>query len=76
MRPQLVKICTDELVGTVEPTDGWVPLTALLGLPDTPETLSPSCCSTLVAWVTVSPMTLGTVVVGGPVETLTVTAEP
>ena len=66
----------DEPVGTVDPTEGWVPLTALLGLPDTPETLRPCACKAVVACATVSPMTLGTVVVGGPVETLTATAEP
>ncbi len=53
-----------------------MPLTLLLGLPDTPETLRPCPCRAVVAWATVSPMTLGTVVVGGPVETLTATAEP
>ena len=53
-----------------------MPVTLLLGLPDTPDTLSPSCCKALVACDTESPMTLGTVVVGGPVDTVTVTADP
>ena len=48
----------------------------LVGLPDTPDTLSPAAWSALVACVTVSWITLGTVVVGGPVETLTVTVDP
>ena len=46
---QWVKSWTDEPVGTVEPIDGWVPVTLLLGLPDTPETLSPAACSAVVA---------------------------
>ena len=71
-----MKSWTDEPVFTVEPIEGWVPTTLLLGLPDTPETLSPAPSSAVVAWVTVSSRTLGTCTVGGPVETLTVTAEP
>src|ERR1700722_16479146 len=42
---QWVKIWTDEPVGTVDPTEGWVPLTLLFGLPETPDTLRPCCCS-------------------------------
>ncbi len=71
-----MKIWTDEPVGTVDPTEGCVPLTLLLGLPDTPETVRPCACRADVACDTVSPMTLGTVVVGGPVEMLTATADP
>ena len=71
-----MKSWTDEPTFTVEPIDGWVPTTLLLGLPDTPETVRPCPCSVLVAWATVSWMTFWTCTVGGPVETLTVTAEP
>jgi hypothetical protein len=72
-----VKSWTCEPVGTVDPTDGCVPTTFLAGSPLTPETLSPTPCNVVVAWETDMPTTLeGMVVVGGPVETLTVTAEP
>ncbi len=72
-----MKIWTDEPVGTVDPTEGWVPLTMLLGLPGHTRDAEPGrSAATLVACDTVSPMTLGTCVVGGPVETLTVTVEP
>src|ERR1700722_1904798 len=56
--------------------EGWVPTTLFCGLPDTPPGVRPAASSAFVAWLTVSPLTLGTVVVGGPVDTVTVTAEP
>jgi hypothetical protein len=71
-----VKSWTDEPVGTVEPTEGWVPTTLCDGSPETPDTLNPCCCKAEVACCTESLLTSGTVVVGGPVDTFTVTAEP
>ena len=71
-----MKSWMDDPVGTDVPTDGCVPVTLLFGLPETPETLSPACCNALVACATESWITSGTVVIGGPVDTFTVTAEP
>src|ERR1700722_13113552 len=56
--------------------EGWVPITFCDGLPDTPDTLRPAAVIAVVACCTVSWITLGTVVVGGPVETFTVTVDP
>ena len=53
-----------------------MPVTVPFGLPCTPDTVSPSSWSVSVACVTVSPQTFGTVVVGGPFETVTVTVDP
>ena len=71
-----MKSWTAEPVGTVEPIEGWVPTTFLLGSPLTPETLNPAFCMAAVASWMLSPFTFGTCVVGGPVDTFTVTAEP
>ncbi len=58
------------------PVAGTVPVTVPVGLPWTPDTVSPSPCRVVVACGTVSSRTLGTVVVGGPVDTVTVTVDP
>jgi hypothetical protein len=71
-----VKSWTAEPVGTVEPMEGCVPTTLRDGSPETPDTLNPAFCIALVAAWMLSPFTSGTVVVGGPVDTFTVTAEP
>ena len=71
-----MKSWTDDPVGTVAPLAGCALVTLLLGFPVTPETVSPAFCSADVAAETESPDTFGTVVVGGPVETVTVTVEP
>src|ERR1700732_3281404 len=62
---------TADPVGTVLPVAGSVPLAIVLGSP-----LTPAPWRVAVACAMVSPMTLGTATVGGPVETVTVTADP
>jgi hypothetical protein len=67
---------TEDPTGTDAPEAGVEPLTGLLGLPVTPDTLSPAAWSAAVACCTESPPKLGTCTVGGPVDTVTVTVEP
>src|SRR5580700_1020710 len=73
---QWVRMVTADPVGTVAPVGGSLPLAGLLGSPLTPATVRPAPWRVAVACAMVSPMTLGTATVGGPVETVTVTAEP
>src|ERR1700733_1684820 len=73
---QWVRMVTADPVGTVAPVAGSVPLAILVGSPLTPATARPALWRVVVAWAMVIPMTLGTATVGGPVETVTVTAEP
>ena len=73
---QKVSMVTDEPVGTDVPIGGFVPETILFGFPFTWFTTRPASVSTVVACDTVSSRTLGTITIGGPLEIVTVTAEP
>ena len=70
------RIVTDEPVGTVVPVGGTACPGRAVGIALHPGTSSPAACSVVVACDTVSPITLGTWIVGGPVDTVTVTVEP
>ena len=73
---QWARIVTDDPAFTVELVGGSVPAAVPLGLPCTPDTVNPWFCSAVVACDTDKPMTLGTVTVGGPLDTRTVTVDP